>query len=52
VEAVSAEDVRNLAHELYQPDKLVAVAIGPEAHLLEGARGILGGKKELVVKAG
>lgn len=52
VDAVSVSDVRDLARDLYQPQQLVAVAIGPDAGVLEEALAIMGGERQLLVKTG
>ncbi len=50
IDAVGADDVQSLAREFYQPEDLVAVAIGPDVKVFEAALGVLGGKRELEVK--
>ncbi|MBE0429504.1 MAG: insulinase family protein [Thermoleophilia bacterium] len=50
VEAVTAAEVKDLARELYQPDRLTAVGIGPDAGVFEEAMEILGGERLLTVK--
>lgn len=50
INAVKAEDIRQLAAQLYDPERLVAVAIGPEAGVFESAINGLGGSRSLLVK--
>lgn len=52
IDAVTGEDVRNLAAELYRPDRLVAVAIGPDAGVIDEALAQIGGERELLIRAG
>lgn len=52
IDAVSADDVRELAREMYRPGELTAVAIGPDAKVFEAALDALGGRRELEVKVG
>lgn len=52
IEAVSLEDVRELARDYFDPERLVAVAIGPDAAVFESAQGLLGGERRLLLKAG
>lgn len=50
INAVTAEEVRQLAADFYDPERLVAVAIGPDAGVFESAITGLGGSRELLVK--
>ena len=52
IEAVTASEVQALAREFYQPEDLVAVAIGPEAKVFEEALGILGGRRSVGGRGG
>ncbi|MHB1056062.1 MAG: M16 family metallopeptidase [Thermoleophilia bacterium] len=52
VDAVSVADVQALARDLYGPEQLVAVAIGPDASVLEEALAIMGGERQMLVRAG
>ncbi len=50
IDAVSAADVMELAGQYYRPEKLAAVAIGPEAAVFERALERLGGRHELMLQ--
>ncbi len=50
IDAVTAADVRQLAADLYRPEDMVAVAIGPDVKVFEKALDILGGQRQLEVK--
>ncbi|MCL4474522.1 MAG: insulinase family protein [Actinobacteria bacterium] len=50
IEAVNADDVRSLARELFEPDRLSAVAIGPDGKVFEKALTALGEVRQLEMK--
>jgi predicted Zn-dependent peptidase len=50
IDEVTAGDIMELARELYRPEKLTAVAIGPDADVFEKALDSLGGRRDLVLK--
>lgn len=50
VEAVTAEDIQDLARRLYPPEGLSAVAIGPDDTVFQKALGLMGRERELLVK--
>ena len=50
VNKVTAEDVMRLAREYYDPEKLTAVAIGPDADVFEGSLRRFSGDEQLVVR--
>ncbi|MFA5801914.1 MAG: pitrilysin family protein [Thermoleophilia bacterium] len=50
IDAVTADDVSGLVRDYYRPANLAAVAIGPDAGVLEKALGILGGERTMLVK--
>jgi len=50
INAVTGDDIKRLAADFYDPERLVAVAIGPEAGVFESAISGLGGQRELLVK--
>ena len=52
IDDVTAVDVMELASRFYRPEDLTAVAIGPESTIFEKALGALGGRRELLLKAG
>lgn len=52
IDAVTVEDVRSLAADLFDPAQLVAVAIGPEAGVFEEALEKMGGDRQMALRAG
>ena len=52
IDSVTAAEVMELAARYYRPENLTAVAIGPESTVFEKALDLLGGARELVLKAG
>lgn len=52
IDAVTGEDVRSLAADLFDPERLAAVAIGPEAGVFEEALASLGGVRQMAVREG
>ncbi len=50
IDEVSAGDIMELAQEFYQPEKLTAVAIGPDSVIFEKALASLGGRRQLLLK--
>ncbi|RJQ47278.1 MAG: insulinase family protein [Gaiellales bacterium] len=50
VEAVTADDIQDLARRLYRPESLSAVAIGPDEKVFEKALGLMGSGRELSVR--
>jgi predicted Zn-dependent peptidase len=50
IDAVTASDIRELAAEFYDPEKLVAVAIGPDPSLFQNALPALGAGRDLCIK--
>lgn len=51
IAAVTLDEVQALAADLFRPENLTAVAIGPEAGVFEKALDSLGGSRELTVKS-
>jgi predicted Zn-dependent peptidase len=50
IDDVTVEDIQDLARRLYQPDSLVAVAIGPDEQVFKKAMELMGSKRELLVR--